>query len=73
MSDYQRGQNHMRDTVIAMCIGFQNALTVDDNENTYKAYQNVIDTLESRYGEFMSKGRVMNYDEEWGLLLCAEW
>jgi len=47
-----------------MCIGFQNALTVDDNENTYKAYQNVIDTLESKYGEFMSKGRVMNYDEE---------
>ena len=29
--------------------------TVDDNKNTYKAYQNVIDTLESKYGEVMSK------------------
>jgi len=60
MSDYQRGQKHMRDTVIAMCIGFQNDIAEDEN----KAYQNVIDTLESRYGEFMSKGRVMSYDKE---------
>jgi hypothetical protein len=64
MTDYQRGQNHMRDTVIAMCIGFQNDISEDESDSTYKAYQNVIDTLESRYGESMSKGRVMNYDEE---------
>ena len=54
-SEYQVGIRLMRDNVIAMCIGFQNGQGNDTDTEDYKAYQKVIDTLESQYGAFMSR------------------
>lgn len=54
MDDFRRGERSMRDNIIAMIIGFQNG-----NNNTesteYKAYQRVLEAIEERHGELMSR------------------
>jgi hypothetical protein len=57
MTDFQKGQNQMRDIVISMCVGFQNEIFNKTESQRYQAYQKVIDTLEEQYGKFMSKGK----------------
>lgn len=54
-NEYRLGSCAMRDNVIAMCIGFQNEQGNKEDSEDYKAYQKIIDALESQYGRFMSK------------------
>lgn len=54
MTDYQKGQNNMRDIIISMCVGFQNEIYNQTESERYKAYQKLINTIEDQYGKFMS-------------------
>lgn len=52
-TEFQRGRNSMRDSILCIVYGLQ--AEIEPNTDEYKAYEKMVDTIKNRYGNLLSE------------------